>query len=98
MRLILNNVKSKMICPLLPRTSISATASVDSADVLMEFPLLRMLIDLLQIMMPFSYPKLGDGRHDIVTFHSPIKLLIIYFCFYKNIIAKFCNIALRFDL
>ena len=37
----------------LPRTRISATASVDSANLLMEFLLSQMLIRLLQIMMPF---------------------------------------------
>ena len=39
---------------LLPRTSIFATTSVDSADVLMKFLLSLMLIDLLQIIMSFS--------------------------------------------
>ena len=62
----------------LPRTSIATTASVDSTDVLMEFLISLMLIDLLQSMMSFSLLKLlGDGRNDKVTFLSPIKLLII---------------------
>ena len=36
------------------RSSISATASADSADVHMDFLLSPLLIHLLQIMMPFS--------------------------------------------
>ena len=54
---------------------------------LWSFFLSRMLIDLVQIMKPFSLPKLEHGGHDTITFHSPIKLLSI-FCFYKKSILQ----------